>query len=49
MPHSIAVLHVHRSGILRLMGDEQDKIVPTDYVIESIKASGVPRLLFLSV
>ena len=28
----------HRSGILRLMGDEQDKIVPTDYVIESIKA-----------
>jgi hypothetical protein len=35
---SIAVLHVHRSGILRLMGDEQDKIVPTDYVIESIKA-----------
>ena len=31
-------LHVHRSGILRLMGDEQDKIVPTDYVIESIKA-----------
>lgn len=26
------------SGILRRMGDEQDKLIPTDYVIESIKA-----------